>query len=327
MRKPSQSMHCSWCDQPIPGNKSDEIGARVAARESEFKTNLTNRLIDDFFSAEILSNPRFCERMIELQPLVPRKRVGRPTKPPLSGERIPIGLRVTPEIKTQLDTAAKQNGRSLSQEVEMRLERSFDRQKLLPEVLTLTYREELSGLLMLLGAAMDEVGRLHINATRRGDNLPDIHWTDEHTAFDQAVQAANIVLKAARPSPGAGEPQPTSTHTTRTTLAILNAVRGTNLGIEHATATHLAPTIRLLLGGIANRLLTCPRLFEMKDTTQAALSADLSRAIADRGLGGLYSSPRIPSRVRATPMSNRQKVHTVSHGSEKSAKDSSETDG
>jgi hypothetical protein len=325
MRKPSQRTHCSWCDQPIPGEKLEEIGGRVAAKEREFKANLTNRLIDDFYSAEILSNPRFCERMLELQSLVPHKRIGRPTKPPLSGERIPIGLRVTPEMKTQLDTAAKQNGRSLSQEVEIRLERSFDRQKLLPEVLTLTYREELSGLLMLLGVAMDEVGRLHINTTRRGDKVPDIHWTDEPKAFDQAVQAAIMILKAARPSPGAGKPQNTSNHTTRITLAILEAVRGTNRGIENAT-THLAPTIRSLLGRIADRL-TYPRLFEMKDTAQDTLSAGLANAIADRGLGGMYSSPRIPSRVKGTAMSHRQKVHTLARGSEKSGKDSSETDG
>jgi hypothetical protein len=55
-----------------------------------------------------------------------KKRIGRPTKPPAPGERVPLGLRVTPEMKGRLEAAAQQNGRSLSQEAELRLERSLD---------------------------------------------------------------------------------------------------------------------------------------------------------------------------------------------------------
>ena len=55
-----------------------------------------------------------------------KKRIGRPTKPPAPGERVPLGLRVTPEMKRRLEAAATKKGRSLSQEVELRLERSLD---------------------------------------------------------------------------------------------------------------------------------------------------------------------------------------------------------
>ena len=57
------------------------------------------------------------------------KRIGRPTKPPKPGERVALGLRVTPEMKRKLEKAAVKSGRSLSQEVEWRIERSlvFDR--------------------------------------------------------------------------------------------------------------------------------------------------------------------------------------------------------
>lgn len=55
-----------------------------------------------------------------------RKRIGRPTKPPKAGERVPLGLRVTPQMKKQLERAAIKNGRSLSQEAEFRLERSLN---------------------------------------------------------------------------------------------------------------------------------------------------------------------------------------------------------
>ena len=50
----------------------------------------------------------------------PKKRIGRPTKPPEAGERVPLGLRVTPEMKKRLERAAIRKGRSLSQEAEMR---------------------------------------------------------------------------------------------------------------------------------------------------------------------------------------------------------------
>lgn len=55
-----------------------------------------------------------------------RKRIGRPTKKPKPGERVPLGLRVTPEMKKRLEKAAIKNGRSISQEAELRLDRSLD---------------------------------------------------------------------------------------------------------------------------------------------------------------------------------------------------------
>lgn len=42
------------------------------------------------------------------------------------GRRAPLGLRTTDELRTKLDEAASNSGRSLSQEVELRLERSFE---------------------------------------------------------------------------------------------------------------------------------------------------------------------------------------------------------
>ena len=50
--------------------------------------------------------------------------MGRPTKKPKAGERIPLGLRVTAAVKHRLDKAAKASGRSQSQEAEIRLEQS-----------------------------------------------------------------------------------------------------------------------------------------------------------------------------------------------------------
>jgi TraY domain len=115
-----------------------------------------------------------------------RKR-GRPTV----GLRVPLSLRVTPESKRKLDAAAEKSGRSQSQEAEFRLERSFDRTDLLDEVLTLAFRKELAGLLLILGIAMADQGR------RITDGKGD--WTSDSVAYDAAVFAAMWVLDCGRP--------------------------------------------------------------------------------------------------------------------------------
>src|SRR4051794_16631558 len=89
----------------------------------------------------------------------PRKRPGRPARELEPGERVPMSFRVRPELKRRMDAAAAESGRSVAQEIELRLERSFEREALLLEVLELRYGSPLAGLLMAMGAAMDGAGR------------------------------------------------------------------------------------------------------------------------------------------------------------------------
>ena len=49
-------------------------------------------------------------------------------KPPVSGERVPLGLRVTADMKRQIEAAAIESGRSISAEAELELEQSFERE-------------------------------------------------------------------------------------------------------------------------------------------------------------------------------------------------------
>ena len=53
------------------------------------------------------------------------KRMGRPPKPPTPGELAPLSVRITAKLKEQVQAAADGNGRSISAEVESRLEDSF----------------------------------------------------------------------------------------------------------------------------------------------------------------------------------------------------------
>jgi hypothetical protein len=54
-----------------------------------------------------------------------KRRPGRPARTPAPGERVPMSFRVTPTFKARLDKAAQESGKSLAQEVEQRLERTF----------------------------------------------------------------------------------------------------------------------------------------------------------------------------------------------------------
>src|SRR3954469_8079548 len=66
------------------------------------------------------------------------KRRGRPALPPEKGKRYALGLRTTKELRDLLQQAADSSGRSLAQEIEFRLERSFERERTLSEILAAT---------------------------------------------------------------------------------------------------------------------------------------------------------------------------------------------
>jgi len=127
-----------------------------------------------------------------------KKRVGRPLQVPLPGQRMSLGLKVTAEIKGRLDQAAKENGRTQSQEAEARLERSFHHDDLLPQLLAAAYGERLAGILMMIGGAMSDAGRqagFSAIFTLEGS----AGWADHPWPYQQAHAAANQILDALRP--------------------------------------------------------------------------------------------------------------------------------
>jgi hypothetical protein len=176
----------------------------------------------------------------------PRRKRGRPTV----GKRVPLGLRVTPELKKRLDAAAEQSGRSQSQEAEFRLERSFDRGDLLAEVLSLHYGNELAGILMLLGGAMDVAYCVH-PITRSWT------WAAHPVDYDEAVQAAVAILEALRPRelPASGDrawPTLPSGIGVKIAKRLIKEVRGDSDTTEPDAEERAR--IRSLLGPIAARL-------------------------------------------------------------------------
>jgi hypothetical protein len=103
--------------------------------------------------------------------------------------------------------AAEESRRSLTQEAELRLERSFDRQDLLLEVLTMSFgSKQLAGLVFMLGLVMLEAGdqmayRLLDDKDADFGVLSDAaFWLAAPQVCDVAIEAAITVLESIRPS-------------------------------------------------------------------------------------------------------------------------------
>jgi hypothetical protein len=153
---------------------------------------------------------------------------GRPRKPPTEGKRSMLGLRVIPEVKDLLDNAAQRNSRTQSQEAELRIELSFRAEQQLAQGLELVYGRQLGGLLTLIGHALREAGRsAGFSATNTLDGAEN--WMLNAYAFDQAVEAANAILEAARPE-GDTSP-PTFTEASPLGLNLSEVYRNLGFGI------------------------------------------------------------------------------------------------
>lgn len=99
---------------------------------------------------------------------------GRKPTPANQGQRVSLGLKVVPEIKNQLDAAAKFNGRTQSQEAEVRLENSFRNERVLDEAIDLHFGRANGDLLLsLFGAVLNTATEVSRTQSRTD------HWTDD----------------------------------------------------------------------------------------------------------------------------------------------------
>ena len=192
--------------------------------------------------------------------------MGPPKREPRDGERVALSLRMTPDLKRRLDAVAEQHGRSQSQEAEIRLERSFERQDILSNALTLAYGERVAGLLIALGEVMADVG----NRWRWEHGQPEEHWTSDPKVFSAAVQAGSAILTAARPT---GVPA-AEAEALATVAAMVRALRGKPAGFQNRFSS-AAKTIQHLLGPIAVRIGKWPD--QMETTEQTRLIKEPSR--------------------------------------------------
>lgn len=155
-------------------------------------------------------------------------------------KRFPIGLRVSKSVRERLEQAAAESGRSLSAEVELRLERSFDKEKNALDALSLRYGDRFAKVLIAAAEACLITGRYYGSAIAqdRGDGIEN--WDTYPTAYQCATDAVVEVLKACRPIGGMKELPAPSANTSKSPLEIardvLAKMRGTERQVEEAEA-------------------------------------------------------------------------------------------
>src|SRR5204863_128627 len=115
--------------------------------------------------------------------------------------RVPLALKVRPELKQRLDSAARESGRTQSQEAELRLEQSIRDGALLPELLRLKYGSQLAGTLLALGEAMQVAGQQSHSQIARAKS-----WMEVPHAYDEAARAAHELLEMRRPARQSDKP-------------------------------------------------------------------------------------------------------------------------
>ena len=126
-----------------------------------------------------------------------KKRGGWPARVPKPGERVPMSFRVTPEFKAKLDRTAKESGRSLAQEIELRLERSLDEERHLADALEIGFGRHVAGLMLAIGHVLKEAAP----AARSGE----LGWLSDPEMFRKVVESINLLLQAIDPAGDAAD--------------------------------------------------------------------------------------------------------------------------
>lgn len=139
----------------------------------------------------------------------------------LPSKRVPLSLRVTPLMKEKLDGASISSGRSLTQEIELRLEQSFNKQAQILDMLAASYGPQVAALLAVLADTIHFVAahattQVHMLGAEK--NYGDIHMAmsagfrrpmlGEAFVFAEAAGAVSKVLELLRPE---GDPAPAGT--------------------------------------------------------------------------------------------------------------------
>jgi predicted transcriptional regulator len=104
-----------------------------------------------------------------------------------------MSFRVTPQFKEKLDRVAKKSGRSLAQEIELRLERSLDEERHLAEALELAFDRQVAGLMLAIGCVLREEWLSHPTSERSD-------WLSDPKAFRAVAESINLWLELIDPT-------------------------------------------------------------------------------------------------------------------------------
>ncbi len=121
-------------------------------------------------------------------PQTKRKRPGRPPRGEYVDKRKTLSTRITSDLRDRLDKSADESGRSLSQEIEFRLEQSFRDQ----EALYREFGDELVYKMM----------RWFAIAIDAAQQVTDKSWKNDRETFRIATQAIWTMLRKGIPESG-----------------------------------------------------------------------------------------------------------------------------
>jgi hypothetical protein len=118
----------------------------------------------------------------------------------LDGKRYPLNMRTTFEVRQELEKAAAATGRSLAQEAEYRIQRTFENQRMLQEALDISFGSDISGLLMIIGDVMRATAQT-VSFAKDGDPSLEI-WSEDPVVYDEVAKAVATVFAEHRPVGG-----------------------------------------------------------------------------------------------------------------------------
>src|ERR1700761_5615635 len=141
------------------------------------------------------------ERVLPVAKREMTKSAGRPAR--RAGERLSKNrtFRVRPQLDEQLAHAAGSSGRSVSEEIELRLEQSFTKQQSMLEALDLIFGRENASLSMVIAELGKEIAvRAELLAVVRGKSEPKkACWIDDPFLFNEFSSTLSLMLEAMRP--------------------------------------------------------------------------------------------------------------------------------
>jgi hypothetical protein len=166
-------------------------------------------------------------------------------------DRVPIGFRVPPALKRQIEDAAEASGRSQAQELELMIQQGFDRRALLPETLEATYGPQLAALMLAIGEVGKAAGP---TAALVATSTPGTDWLDVPIAYKQVRDGVIQILDAVAPAGDAGElPESFSMLGVGIANGILEEM-ASGLSRTPTRDSKRAQTLHALAGSLAERL-------------------------------------------------------------------------
>jgi hypothetical protein len=123
-------------------------------------------------------------------------RRGRPRK---DNKRTPLSMRIAPSLRERLESAVAENGRSITQEAELRLAQTFLKQDLLDQVLDLAFGHVNADLLHVIGVITKQA---NLAARSFGDNE---HWRDDKFEFKASKDLIDELFAELSPGDAANE--------------------------------------------------------------------------------------------------------------------------